>query len=168
MTKLGHPCANGGAYGSFRITFAFGQGTVSAQRAFGYARRTKKAFTSGASFPLMADRPADGPSNGVIVYIGTKPTMTYVFQVVAQLNSGAGPVVVKARGNVIGKAVDVVEVVRRRFLEGQVGVGPVTIDTERLVNRDGREANVSSIAIPINRTVPVPPRPPVESPPPAR
>ncbi|MGI0132204.1 MAG: DNA-binding protein Alba [Thermoplasmata archaeon] len=112
----------------------------------------------------MADRVPDGRMGGVTVYIGTKPTMTYVFQVVAQLNSGADPVVVKARGNVIGKAVDVVEVVRRRFLEGQVGVGPVTIDTERLVNRDGREANVSSIAIALNRTVPVPPRAPTVTP----
>jgi DNA-binding protein len=93
---------------------------------------------------------------GATVFIGTKPTMTYVFQVVAQLNSGAGPVVVKARGNAIGKAVDVAEVVRHRFLTGQVAVGPITIETERLVNRDGREANVSSIAIALNRTVPVP------------
>lgn len=88
------------------------------------------------------------------VFIGTKPTMTYVFQVVAQLHSGTGPVVVKARGNAIGKAVDVIEVVRRRFLEGQVALGSIRIDTERLVNRDGREANVSSIAIPISRTGP--------------
>ena len=85
------------------------------------------------------------------VFIGLKPTMTYVFQVVTQLNSGAGPVVVKARGNAIAKAVDVVEVVRRRFLEGQVEVGRILIATERLVNRDGREANVSSIAIPLTR-----------------
>jgi DNA-binding protein Alba len=106
------------------------------------------------------------------VFIGTKPTMTYVFQVVAQLNSGAGPVVVKARGNAIGKAVDVVEVVRRRFLEGQVDVGPISIDTERLLNREGREANVSSIAIGITRTVPPPApgtstAPAVAGPPPA-
>jgi len=99
-------------------------------------------------------------SVGSTIYIGTKPTMTYVFQVVAQLHSGAETVVVKARGNVIGKAVDVVEVVRRRFLEGQVAVGAITIDTERLVNRDGREANVSSIAIPLTRTGPVPTGPP--------
>jgi DNA-binding protein len=97
------------------------------------------------------------------VYIGPKPTMTYVFQVVAELNSGAGPVVVKARGNAIAKAVDVAEVVRRRFLEGQVGVGPVTIDTERLVNRDGREARVSSIAISLTRVGPIPPRSPPEA-----
>ena len=110
----------------------------------------------------MTDR---GPA-GATVFIGQKPTMTYVFQVVSQLNSGAGPVVVKARGNAIGKAVDVVEVVRRRFLEGQVTVGPISIDTERLVNREGRDANVSSIAIPLTRTGPPPAAPsaPVEPP----
>jgi archaea-specific DNA-binding protein len=99
---------------------------------------------------------------GATVYIGPKPTMTYVFQVVAELNSGAGPVVVKARGNAIAKAVDVVEVVRHRFLDGQVAVESISIGTERLVNREGREANVSSISIPLRRTVPVPTdRPPV-------
>jgi DNA-binding protein Alba len=109
----------------------------------------------------MSGRPPAAPTSvGVTVYIGTKPTMTYVFQVVAQLNSGAGPVVVKARGNVIGKAVDVVEVVRRRFLEGQVEVGSISIGTERLTNHDGRDANVSSISIPLSRTGPVPPAPP--------
>jgi archaea-specific DNA-binding protein len=99
---------------------------------------------------------------GPVVFIGLKPTMTYVFQVVTQLNSGAGPVVVKARGNAIGKAVDVAEVVRHRFLEGQVEVGPISIETERLTNREGREANVSSISIPLTRTGPpsaTPPKP---------
>jgi DNA-binding protein Alba len=61
--------------------------------------------------------------------------------------------------------VDVVEVVRRRFLAGQVDVGPITIDTERLTNRDGREANVSAIAIRLIRTGLVPG--PGSTPPPA-
>jgi DNA-binding protein Alba len=99
--------------------------------------------------------PADDGA-GATVFIGQKPTMTYVFQVVAELNSGAGPVVVRARGNAIAKAVDVVEVVRRRFLEGQVALGAIAIDTERLVNREGRDANVSSISIPLTRTGPPP------------
>ena len=98
---------------------------------------------------------------GATVYIGPKPTMTYVFQVVAQIHSGASPVVVKARGNAIGKAVDVAEVVRKRFLEGVIDVGSILIDTERLVNREGRDANVSSIAIPLSlkpgATLPAPP-----------
>lgn len=104
----------------------------------------------------------DGGGPAATIYIGQKPTMTYVFQVVAQLNSGAGPVVIKARGNVISKAVDVAEVVRRRFLEGQVAVGPVSIDTERLVNREGRETNVSSIAIQLNRLTAAPAASPPE------
>ncbi len=109
----------------------------------------------------------DHGTTGATVFIGQKPTMTYVFQVVSQLNSGAGPVVVKARGNAIGKAVDVVEVVRRRFLEGQVSLGTIVIDTERLVNREGRDANVSSIAIPLSRTGPAPGGPAAQpSPPP--
>ena len=108
-------------------------------------------------------RPPD--SVGATVFIGLKPTMTYVFQVVTQINSGAGTVVVRARGNAIAKAVDVVEVVRRRFLEGQVELGAIAIGTERLVNRDGRDANVSSIAIPLIRTGPAPEPPPGAVPP---
>jgi len=112
----------------------------------------------------MSAGPQRSPVAMSTVYIGLKPTMTYVFQVVAQLNSGSGPVVIKARGNAIAKAVDVAEVVRRRFLEGQVDVGPIVIDTERLTNKDGRETNVSSIAISMTRTGPLPP-PPAATPP---
>jgi len=101
---------------------------------------------------------------GATVFIGQKPTMTYVFQVVTQLNSGAAPVVVRARGNAIARAVDVVEVVRRRFLEGQVEIGRISIDTERLVNREGRDANVSAISIPLTRTGPLPSPPPAAPP----
>ncbi len=105
---------------------------------------------------MRAARGPEADPPGSTVFIGLKPTMTYVFQVVTQVNSGAPEVVVRARGNAIAKAVDVVEVVRRRFLEGQVEVGPIAIGTERLVNRDGRDANVSSIAIPLTRTGPLP------------
>jgi archaea-specific DNA-binding protein len=116
---------------------------------------------------MSAKRPAElsGGPGGATVYIGLKPTMTYVFQVVAQLNSGASPVVVRARGNAIAKAVDVVEVVRHRFLEGQVEVGRITTDTERLTNREGRDANVSAISIPLNLVGPAPTdRPPAAAP----
>jgi archaea-specific DNA-binding protein len=99
--------------------------------------------------------PPGGPG-AVTVFIGLKPTMTYVFQVVAQLNSGAEPVVIRARGNAIAKAVDVVEVVRHRFLEGQVEVGRIETGTERLTNREGREANVSAISIPLSLVGPAP------------
>jgi len=118
---------------------------------------------------MPAKRPAEPPGapGAATVYIGLKPTMTYVFQVVAQLNSGADPVVVRARGNAIAKAVDVVEVVRHRFLEGQVEVGRISTDTERLTNRDGRDANVSAISIPLSLVGPAPTaRPPTPGSPP--
>jgi archaea-specific DNA-binding protein len=121
---------------------------------------------------MRAARGPEADPVGATVFIGLKPTMTYVFQVVTQINSGASEVVVRARGNAIAKAVDVVEVVRRRFLEGQVELGAIAISTERLTNKDGREANVSAIAIPILRAGPppvapgpAPPRPPATGPP---
>ncbi|HEV2449746.1 MAG TPA: DNA-binding protein Alba [Thermoplasmata archaeon] len=105
--------------------------------------------------PPARESPTEPRAEG-IVYIGNRPLMTYVFQVVAQLNAGPGVVLVKARGSAISKAVDVVEVVRRRFLEGQVALGSIQLGTERLRNRDGRDANVSSIAIPLQRSGPPP------------
>ena len=115
-------------------------------------------MTGAAPPPARADREFGPPR----VFIGLKPTMTYAFQVVTQLNSGAAPVLVKARGNAIGKAVDVVEVIRRRLLPGEIAVGTIEIGTERLTNRDGRETNVSSITIPVTRTT-VPPVPPTDA-----
>jgi archaea-specific DNA-binding protein len=88
-----------------------------------------------------------------VVYIGDKPVMTYVFEVVGQLNSGAPEVRVKARGKAISRAVDVAEIVRRhKLIEGQVQVQNVKIGTERLTNRDGKDANVSSIEIVLTRS----------------
>jgi archaea-specific DNA-binding protein len=115
---------------------------------------------------MRAARGPEADPPGATVFIGLKPTMTYVFQVVTQINSGSPEVVVRARGNAIAKAVDVVEVVRRRFLEGQVELGSIVISTERLVNRDGRDANVSAIAIPIRRVGPPPGAPATGTPPP--
>lgn len=103
------------------------------------------------------------PPAGPVVFIGPRPVMSYVFEVVAQLSSGPDRVLVKARGQAISKAVDVVEVARRKFLDGAVDVGPIEIATERLVNREGREANVSSIAITLRRGATAPPPSPVDS-----
>jgi archaea-specific DNA-binding protein len=74
--------------------------------------------------------------------------MAYVFEAVAQLNSGAADVRIKARGKAIARAVDVAEVVRRhKLVDGRVQVVRVQIGTERLTNREGKDSNVSSIEI---------------------
>jgi archaea-specific DNA-binding protein len=110
--------------------------------------------------PPPRPRPVAPPPGEAMVYIGPRPTMSYVFEVVAQLHSGAAAVVVKARGLAIAKAVDVVEVVRNKLLVDAVEVGPIHIETERLVNRAGRETRVSAIAIPLHRRPGAAPPPP--------
>ena len=50
------------------------------------------------------------------VFVGKKGTMGYVLAVVTQFNNGAKEVTVKARGKLISRAVDVVEIVRHRFM----------------------------------------------------
>ncbi|MDE1856980.1 MAG: DNA-binding protein Alba [Candidatus Micrarchaeota archaeon] len=81
-----------------------------------------------------------------VVYVGKKPTMSYVFAVVTQFNSNASRVAIKARGNSIQKAVDAAEIVRNRFVPG-ARVEGVAIGSEELANEDGTKSNVSSIHI---------------------
>ena len=61
------------------------------------------------------------------IFIGGKPFMNYVTAVVMQFTTqGADKVVIKSRGKFISKAVDIAEVVRNRFLNGQVVVENIT------------------------------------------
>jgi archaea-specific DNA-binding protein len=80
------------------------------------------------------------------VYVGSKPTMNYVLAVVAHFNNGSEDVTIKARGKAISRAVDVAEIVRRRFVQ-EASVKDVRIDTEVLIGEGGISANVSSIEI---------------------
>ncbi len=80
------------------------------------------------------------------VYIGKKPAMNYVLAVVTQFNSGSNEVIVKARGRSISRAVDVVEIVRNRFIQ-DAKVKDIQISTEALTGDEGRTTNVSSIEI---------------------
>lgn len=74
--------------------------------------------------------------------------MGYVTGVVMQFTTqNSGEVLLKARGKFISRAVDVAEVVRKRFLEGQVEVGDIIINSEEFENKEGRKVNVSTIEI---------------------
>jgi archaea-specific DNA-binding protein len=84
------------------------------------------------------------------VYVGKKGTMGYVLAVVTQFNNGAGHVTVKARGKLISRAVDVVEIVRHRFMPN-AKVDNIAISTEELTSEDGSRTKVSSIEIKIQK-----------------
>jgi DNA-binding protein len=82
-----------------------------------------------------------------IIYIGSKPVMTYVMAVLTAFNQkGADGVVLKARGQAISSAVDVAEVCRNRFITG-LTKPEIEIGTEELEGQDGGKRNVSTIAI---------------------
>ena len=92
------------------------------------------------------------PKDSNIVYIGRKPTMTYVLAVMTNFNSSdAKNVTVKARGQSISTAVDVVEIVRRRFMK-DVNVSAITIGTEEMQQQEGGARNVSTIEIGLVRS----------------
>ncbi|HIP66592.1 MAG TPA: DNA-binding protein, partial [Candidatus Nanopusillus sp.] len=56
-------------------------------------------------------------------------------------------VVIKARGRYTARAIDVAEIVRKRFLSGQVDVKSVKIDSEEFSTPDGKKRRVSTIEI---------------------
>lgn len=87
--------------------------------------------------------------NDNVVFVGTKPFMNYVTSVVMQFTTkNQKEVVVKARGKFISRAVDIVEVVTKRFLKDRnVDIKDIKIDSEELENREGRKTNVSTIEL---------------------
>ncbi|MEM2324329.1 MAG: DNA-binding protein Alba [Archaeoglobaceae archaeon] len=85
-----------------------------------------------------------------LILIGKKPVMNYVLATLTQLNEGANEVTVKARGKAISRAVDVVEIVRNRFVPG-LKLKEIKIGTEELEAQDGRKINVSTVEITISK-----------------
>ena len=86
-----------------------------------------------------------------VVFIGKKPLMAYATAVMMHFNSGSKQLTVKARGQSISHAVDVVEVVRNRFFQGKLVIKEVRIGTEMLGEGD-EQRNVSTIEIVLTKT----------------
>ena len=88
-----------------------------------------------------------------VVFIGPKPFMNYVTSVVMQFTSkGSNEVIIKARGKFINRAIDVAEVVRKKFLKDKnVGLKEIKIDSEELENKEGKKINVSIIEITLSK-----------------
>ncbi len=85
------------------------------------------------------------------IFIGKKPLMAYATAVMMHFNAGTKHLTVKARGKTISHAVDVVEVVRRRFFQGKLDIKEVKIGTE-VLGEAGETRNVSTIEIELERT----------------
>ena len=88
-------------------------------------------------------------SNAVL--IGKKPIMNYVLACITFFHAGSKEVSIKARGKSISRAIDVAEVVRRRFLP-DVKVKSINICTEQVQHEENKQlTNVSAIEIKLKR-----------------
>ncbi len=87
-----------------------------------------------------------------IVFVGDKPFMNYVTGVVMQFTTHAAKEsIVKARGKFISKAVDIAEVATKRFLEGEVIIKNISVDSEEFKNKEGKDVRVSTIELTLAR-----------------
>jgi DNA-binding protein Alba len=78
--------------------------------------------------------------------------MNYVLATLTAFHEGAGNVVIKARGQSISKAVDVTEIVRRKFMPTAV-ISEVAIGTDEITMADtGQIKRASSIMIRITKS----------------
>ena len=88
-----------------------------------------------------------------IVYVGTKPPMSYVMAIITSLSaSNAKEITLKARGQAITTAVDVAEITMRRFLK-DLKIGKIGIGSEEMPPREGqnRSRMVSTIEITLTK-----------------
>lgn len=91
-----------------------------------------------------------GKQDGNIVFIGSKPVMSYVLACITQLNEGNNDLILKARGRAISRAVDTAEIIRHRFVTDAV-IKDIIISTEQIERSEGGTANVSAIEIIISK-----------------
>ena len=85
------------------------------------------------------------------IYIGRKPTMSYVLAVITSFNSSdTKEVTLKARGRAITTAVDVAEIVSNRFMK-DLKADKITIGTEEIQQEEGGTRNVSTMEIKLTR-----------------
>jgi DNA-binding protein len=99
--------------------------------------------------PATEVKPEEKPEK--IVYVGQKPVKNYVVACLTSFGAGSTRIIVKARGRAICKAVDTVELLRRRFMK-DADLRGITISTEQMIREGDRKTNVSAIEITVVRT----------------
>jgi len=89
-------------------------------------------------------------SEEVSILVGKKPRMSYVLACLTAFHEGAKEVKVKARGSAISRAVDVVALVKNRFMP-DVNVKNISIGTDEIAVKEGGSRRVSSIEITLEK-----------------
>lgn len=96
------------------------------------------------------EKPNATSSGDSVILVGNKNVMSYVLACVTLFNKGAKEVVIKARGRLISRAVDVAEITRNRFISElvvkSIEIGTTTVQTDK-----GSDLNVSTIDITLSK-----------------
>ena len=79
------------------------------------------------------------------IFVGKKPVMSYAMSGLIQLGQ-TGEIVIKGRGMVISRAVDVAQIITERLGKGKYSTKSITIDTD-ILGEDDNKRNVSTIEI---------------------
>ena len=79
------------------------------------------------------------------IFVGKKPVMSYAMSGLIQLGQ-TGEIVIKGRGMVISRAVDVALIITERLGKGKYSTKSIIIDTE-ILGEDDNKRNVSTIEI---------------------
>jgi DNA-binding protein Alba len=90
------------------------------------------------------------PEDRDVIFIGTKPIMTYVSATLTQLST-RHTVTIKARGKRITQAVDVSQMIVKRMNTVGYVISDVRILSDSLTSQDGKTRNVSTIEIDITK-----------------
>jgi len=85
-----------------------------------------------------------------VIYIGTKPIMSYVAATLTQLST-LPVVTIKARGKRITQAVDVSQMIVKRMDTVGYVISDVRISSDSLTSQDGKKRNVSTIELDITK-----------------
>jgi DNA-binding protein len=105
----------------------------------------KKSSSKKAEKTVLRDS-----DNMDCILVGNKNVMSYVLACVTLFNKGAEEVVIKARGRLISRAVDVAEITRHRFISDltvkNIEIGTTTVQTDK-----GSDLNVSTIDITLTK-----------------
>jgi len=99
----------------------------------------------------MEQREQREPREPNTIYVGKKPVMNYVLACLTQIQNGTNTITVKARGKAISRAVDVAQIVTKRFAT-DITVKHIALNTEQVKSTvDGVTSNVSSIEIELQK-----------------
>jgi len=99
----------------------------------------------------MAEQENTKKMDDNVIFVGRKPSMAYVLGVITQFSDGQKEVYIKARGKSISRAVDVAEIVRRKFAS-DVQIKEIAIGTEERELEDKTKLNVSTINIALSKS----------------